>query len=238
VNTCRSSLVALTSVALVALASLAAPAVAREVAWDGRTYLPIALRPGADTRLTMPEEFDDAWEHDDEVAVTPLDPTTLIIRPRVPVIEQRLTLRGRRTGTIYLARVSTALPYAPLVVVRNAALVQQAATQISATTTVVGLLRALMRGTAPAGFRVERSERLLLDQPPYRIRARSLWRSPRLSGIVADIESTLPGRSVPVIPGNLVLRAPELGQLRAAAPERFELDATTPSTPLYLVFTP
>jgi hypothetical protein len=212
---------------------------AREVAWDGRNYLPVALRAGSDTRLVMPEEFDDAWERDAEVAVTTLDPMTLIIRPRVAAIEQRLTLRGRRTGTIYLARVSTSLPYAPLVVVRNAALTQDtAAAQVAANTSVVGLLRALIRGTAPAGFRIERSSRMLLDQPPYRIRARELWRSRRINGIVAELQSTVPGRVIPVVPANIVLRAPELGTLRAAAPERFELDAAAPSTRLVLVFMP
>ena len=113
-----------------------------------------------------------------------------------------------------------------------------AAAQVAANTSVVGLLRALIRGTAPAGFRIERTSRMLLDQPPYRIRARELWRSARINGIVAELQSTVPGRMVPVVPANIVLRAPELGTLRAAAPERFELDAAAPSTRLVLVFMP
>jgi len=221
------------------LAAAAATAGAREIAWDGRSYLPVALRAGADTRLVMPEEFDDAWERDAEVAVSTLDATTLIIRPRAASIDQRLTLRGRRSGTIYLARVSTALPYAPLLVVRNAALtLDAAAAQVDASLSITGLLRALMRGVAPAGFRVERTTRPLLDQPPYRIVARELWRSNRISGIVAEIESTVPDRTIPVVPANIVLRAPELGALRAAAPERFELGGAQSKTRLYLVFAP
>jgi len=223
--------------AVLFLALLACPprAASREIAWDGRTYLPIAVRPGADTRLVMPEEFDDAWERDSEVAVAPLDATTLIIRPRAATIDQRLTLRGRRSGTIYLARVSTSLPFTPLVVVRNPATSAEPALPDPAAS-VVDVLRALLRGVPPPGFRVDRSATILLDQPPYRLRARELWRSGRLAGIVADLESTVPGHAIQVVPANIVLRVPELGSLRAAAPDRFELDPTSPSTRLLLVF--
>ncbi|HUN92450.1 MAG TPA: hypothetical protein VMU33_10360 [Burkholderiaceae bacterium] len=222
--------------ALALLALVALGASARDVTWDGTSYLPIGLRLGSDTRLRMPEEFDDAWERDTEVAVTTLDPQTLIIRPRSDAIEQRLTLRGRRTGTLYLARASTSLPYTPLVVVRNAALVGDAATQATAALTVVGVLRSMMQGIAPAGFHVEGSSRVLLEQAPYRIVAREFWSSPRFNGIVADLASTVAGATIPVVPANIVLRAPELGTLRAAAPERFELDAASPATRLFLVF--
>lgn len=234
-----------------ALCAVCATGMPREVTWDGASYLPVPVRIGSDTRLVMPEEFDDSWERDSEVAVTSLDATTLIIRPRIAAIDQRLTLRGRRSGTLYLARVSSALPYAPLVVVRSAQLARvdapagpggagadpagDAAGAASAIS-VIGMLRAMIQGSAPAGFRVEHSTRVLLDQPPYRIVARQLWRSARISGIVADLNSTLAGRTLQVVPANLIIAIPELGTLRAAAPERYDLAPETPSTRLFLVY--
>jgi len=215
-----------------------AVAMAHEVAWNGTHYLPVPVRLGSDTRLVMPEECDDAWERDADVAVSSLDATTLIIRPRTATIEQRLTLHGRRTGTLYLARVSSALPYTPLVVVRaiQPAAPAQGAGGASSSANVVGLLRAMMLGTAPAGLRIERSARVLLDQPPYRIVARELWRSGTVSGIVAELTSTLQGRALQVVPANLVIRIPELGALRAAAPERYEIPPEAPATRLFLVY--
>ena len=109
--------------AALALAALcgAPTAHAADAVWEGSSYLQVPVRLGSDTRLVMPEAFDDAWERDAEVACTLLDSHTLIIRPRSAAIEQRLTLRGRQSGTLYLARVSSALPYTPIVTVRNGA---------------------------------------------------------------------------------------------------------------------
>jgi len=79
---------------MVALVLAATMAVARaaDIEWDGTSYLRVPVRLGSDTRLVMPEPFDDAWEHDDEISATLLDARTLIIRPRTAKIEQRLTL--------------------------------------------------------------------------------------------------------------------------------------------------
>src|SRR6266478_1128530 len=74
---------------------------AADIQWDATNYLRVPVRLGSDTRLVMPEPFDDAWEHDDEISATLLDARTLIIRPRTAKVEQRLTLRGRATGTLY-----------------------------------------------------------------------------------------------------------------------------------------
>ena len=89
-------------------------ALAADIEWDGTSYLRVPVKLGSDTRLVMPEPFDDTWEHDDEISTSLLDARTLIIRPRTAKIEQRMTLRGRESGTLYLARVSSALPYRTL----------------------------------------------------------------------------------------------------------------------------
>ena len=90
--------IALTAIFLAAAASCRLAAAAESV-WEGSAYLQVPVRLGSDTRLVMPESFDDAWERESEVACTLLDARTLIIRPRSSNIEQRLTLRGRKTGT-------------------------------------------------------------------------------------------------------------------------------------------
>ncbi len=212
---------------------------AAESDWDASSYLRVPVRLGSDTRLVMPEPFDDSWERDAEVACTLLDARTLIIRPRVGVIEQRLTLRGRKSGTLYLARVSSSLPYAPLVTVRNAAALREEAQSGRTQPTVVGLLKAMMQGNAPAGYQVMRSQRVLFDHAPYRIVAQQVWRSRRQTGILAQLSANLSGRTmpaIPIVPANIFIRIPELGTLRAMAADAFELDANHGSTRIYLVY--
>jgi hypothetical protein len=222
-------------IATLAAAQLA-PAWANDNAWDGSTYLRVPLRLGADTRLVMPEPFDDVWERDGEVACTLLDARTLIIRPRIAGIEQRLTLRGRKTGTLYLARASSSLPYVPVVTVHNVAALRDENPPGRPATTVVGLLKAMMQGTAPAGYQVQKSQRVLFDQVPYRIVAQQVWRSRRQTGILALLSTSLPGQTIPIVPANIFIRIPELGTLRALAADEFELDADHASTRVYLVY--
>lgn len=219
-----------------ALALGASPAPAADATWDGNTYLRVPVRLGSDTRLVMPEPFDDAWERDAEVGCTLLDSHTLIIRPRVADIEQRLTLRGRKTGTLYLARVSSSLPYAPIVTVHNVVPPRDESVSGRTQPTVVGLLKAMMQGNAPAGYQVLHSQRVLFDQTPYRIIARQVWRSRHQTGILAELSTTVPGQSIPIVPANLLIRIPELGRLRALAADDFELDAGHASTRVYLVY--
>ncbi len=213
----------------------AAPSQALQLSWDGAHYLKVPVQLGADTRLVMPEPFDDVWERDGEVACTLLDSQTLIIRPRVAPIEQRLTLRGHRSGSLYLARVSSALEYAPIVVVQNPAL-QREDNPNGGAPSVPGLLRSMMRGVSPPGFVIEPSARVLLDQAPYRIRALEVWRSPRLVGVLAQLDATLSGATLPVVPANILIEIPELGRLRAMAADNFELDMQHPGTRVYLVY--
>jgi hypothetical protein len=218
---------------LVCSVGLAGPS---ESVWDGSTYLRVPVRLGSDTRLIMPEPFDDAWERESEVACTLLDPHTLIIRPRASNIEQRLTLRGRHSGTIYLARVSSALPYAPIVTVRNLIGPREDGPPGRGPTTVVGLLKAMMQGTPPAGYQVQRSQRVLFDQAPYHIVAEQVWRSRHQTGILARLSTSLPGQTIPIVPANIFIRIPELGLLRAMAADEFELDAAHAATRVYLVY--
>ena len=82
------------------LAATLASVQAADIEWDGTSYLRVPVRLGSDTRLVMPEPFDDAWEHDEEISATLLDAHTLIFRPRTAKVEQRLTLRGRNSGTL------------------------------------------------------------------------------------------------------------------------------------------
>jgi len=205
-------------------------------AWDGNSYLQIPVRLGSDTRLIMPEPFDDAWERETEVSCTLLDAHTLIIRPRTSNIEQRLTLRGRKSGTLYLARVSSALGYAPIVTVRNTTGLHEETAFGRTQPTVVGLLKAMMQGTAPAGYQVQRSDRVLLDQAPYRIVAQQVWRSGQYTGILAQLSTTLAGQTIPVVPANILIRIPELGSLRAMAADSFELNAARVTTMVYIVY--
>lgn len=217
------------------LAVTAGSAPAADVEWDGTTYLRVPVRLGSDTRLVMPEPFDDAWEHDEEIAATLLDNHTLIIRPRVSKIEQRLTLRGRASGTLYLARVSSALPYAPVVVVHVKAS-GAGASESGQVLSVIALLRAMMLGTVPPGFRIEKTSRVLLDRPPYRITAEQLWQSFGQAGVIARIRSTLPQKPIPVVPANIQIQIPQLGALRAMAADDYELDAQQGNSRVYFVY--
>jgi len=207
---------------------------AADVEWDGTTYLRVPVRLGSDTRLVMPEPFDDAWEHDEEISATLLDAHTLIIRPRTDKVEQRLTLRGRSSGTLYLARVSSALPYTPLVTVHSPEAVE--GTAGSGVLTVTALLRAMMLHAVPPGFHVEKSTRVLLDQPPYRVVAEQLWQSFGQAGVIARITSTLPQRSVPIVPANIQIQIPQLGALRAMAADDYELNPSQTSSRVYIVY--
>lgn len=236
----RTALPALVQFALCMLAlSLllsTAPCRASETVWDGYTYLQVPVRAGSDTRLVMPEPFDDAWEHESEVACTLLDPRTLIIRPRSNAIDQRLTLRGKRSGTLYLAHVSSTLPYTPVVTVRNTVGGRGDSPAGRATPGVLGLLKAMMLGRAPSGYQVQHSERVLLDQAPYRVVAQEVWRSHRQTGILAQISTANPSLPIPIVPANLLIRIPEIGALRALAADEFELSANRLSTNIYLVY--
>ena len=211
-------------------------ALATEAIWDGNTYLPVPVHLGSDTRLVMPEPFDDSWEREADVACTLLDPRTLIIRPRSSTIEQRLTLRGRRTGTLYLARVSSALPYAPVITVRNGVGARGDYADGRAPTGVIALLKAMMQGHMPAGYQVQHSDRVIFDQSPYRIVAQEVWKSRRQTGILAQISTVNPGQPLSIVPANLLIRIPELGSLRALAADEFELRASRLSTNVYLVY--
>jgi hypothetical protein len=222
--------------AAVVLAAWLQPCFAIEAIWDGSTYLQVPVRLGSDTRLVMPEPFDDSWEREGDVACTLLDSHTLIIRPRGGNIEQRLTLRGRRTGTLYLARVSSALAYTPIVTVHNLAVANDETPSGRSQPGVLSLLKAMLQGHAPAGYQVQHSQRVLFDQSPYRIVAQEVWRSHRQTGIVAQISTANPTRSIPIVPANLFIRIPELGALRAMAADNFELDANRAATNVYLVY--
>jgi hypothetical protein len=222
-------------ISVLALAPAGVQAV--DIEWDGTSYLRIPVRIGSDTRLVMPEPFDDAWEHEDEVTASLLDANTLIIRPRVAKVEQRLTLRGRSSGALYLARVSSALPYTPLVVVhgstfRNAAENPESSNGLS----IAALLRAMMLGIVPHGFRAEKSSRVLLDQPPYRVVAEHLWHSFRQTGVIARVTSTLPKNTVPIVPANIQIQIPQFGPLRAMSADEYELSPEQPFSRLYIVY--
>ena len=228
--------IALAATSALAMVVSAFPCRASETVWDGYAYLQVPVRAGSDTRLVMPEPFDDSWEHESEVACTLLDPRTLIIRPRSNAIEQRLTLRGKRSGTLYLAHVSSSLPYTPVVTVRNSVAGRGEAPGARTTPGVLGLLKAMMLGRAPAGYQVQHSERVLFDQAPYRVVAQEVWRSHRQTGILAQISTANPSLPVPIVPANLLIRIPEIGALRALAADEFELSPNRLSTNIYLVY--
>jgi hypothetical protein len=227
--------IAIRAMVVAVLAAVLTRVEAAEALWDGTNYLRVPVKLGADTRLVMPEPFDDAWEHDEEISASLLDSHTLIIRPRTGRIEQRLTLRGRNTGTLYLARVSSALPYAPVVTV-HAPTIGGGASETGNGLSVTALLRAMMLGTIPAGFRVEKTSRVLLDQPPYKVTAEQLWQSFAQAGVIARVTSSLPQRIVPIVPPNIQIQLPQLGSLRAMAADDYELGPGQPASRLYIVY--
>jgi len=204
--------------------------------WDGVHYIPVPVRLGSDTRLVMPEPFDDSWERDSDVSCSLLDARTLIIRPRKPHIEQRLTLRGRTSGSLYLARVSDSLPYVPIVRVS----VREPSTEGTGsgrdTTDVIQFLKSMMSARVPAGTTVSKSERVLIDQPPYRMTAEEVWKNGPETGIFVRIDATSPANALPIVPANFVVRIPELGSLRAMSADFFELSPRRTSTRAYLVY--
>jgi hypothetical protein len=217
------------------LAAVLTAAQAVDIEWDGTSYLRVPVRLGSDTRLVMPEPFDDAWERDEEISATLLDAYTLIIRPRSARIEQRLTLRGRNSGTLYLARVSSELPFSPVVTVHSPN-VAGSAPESSGKLSITALLRAMMLGAVPPGFRVEKSSRLLIDQAPYRVVAEQVWQSFSQTGVIARITSTLPQRKVPIVPANIQIHIPQLGALRAMAADDYELGPEQASSRIYIVY--
>jgi hypothetical protein len=208
---------------------------ATDIEWDGTSYLRLPVKHGSDTRLVMPEPFDDAWEHDEEISATLLDSYTLIIRPRTENVEQRLTLRGRNSGTLYLARVSSTLPFSPVVTV-HAPSIGGISCQSGGRLSITAVLRAMMLGTVPPGFRIEKSSRVLVDEAPYRVVAEQLWQSFGQAGVIARITSTVPQRVVPVIPTNIQIHLPQLGALRAMAADDYELTPNQPSSRVYIVY--
>jgi hypothetical protein len=207
-----------------------------DIEWDGTSYLRVPVKLGSDTRLVMPEPFDDAWEHDEEISASLLDARTLIIRPRTAKIEQRLTLRGRTSGTLYLARISSALPYSPVVVVHGSNPRGGTPFEPGNGLSVTALIRAMMLGTAPPGFRVEKTSRLLLDEAPYRVVAEQLWQSFNQAGVIARVTSTLAQRTVPIVPASIQIQFPQLGALRAMAADEYELTPEQPSSRIYVVY--
>jgi hypothetical protein len=217
------------------LAATLASVQAADIEWEGTSYLRVPVKLGSDTRLVMPEPFDDAWEHDEEISASLLDARTLIIRPRTAKIEQRLTLRGRDSGTLYLARVSSALPYTPVVTV-HAPNLGGAASDSGARLSVLALLRAMMLRAVPPGFRVEKTSRVLLDQPPYKVTAEQLWQSFGQAGVIARVTSTLPQKAIPIVPANIQIQIPQLGALRALAADDYELGPEQPSSRIYIVY--
>jgi hypothetical protein len=223
------------SLAASILASAVVSVQAADIEWTGTSYLRVPVKFGSDTRLVMPEAFDDAWEHDEEISATLLDSYTLIIRPRTQTVEQRLTLRGHKTGTLYLARVSTALPYSPVVTV-HAATTAGSAPESGGRLSITALLRAMMLGAVPPGFRVEKTSRVLVDHAPYRVVAEQLWQSFGQAGVIARITSTLPQRTVPVVPVNIQIQIPQLGSLRAMAADDYELGPEQTSSQIYIVY--
>ena len=217
------------------LAAALASVQAADIEWDGTSYLRVPVKLGSDTRLVMPEPFDDAWEHDEEISASLLDAYTLIIRPRTSKVEQRLTLRGRTSGTLYLARVSSALPYSPVVTV-HAPAIAGSTPEPGGRLSITALLRAMMLGAVPPGFRVEKSSAVLLDQAPYRVVAEQLWHSFGQAGVIARVTSTLPQHTVPIVPANIQIQIPQLGALRAMAADDYELSPQHTSSRIYIVY--
>jgi hypothetical protein len=94
----------------------------------------------------------------------------------------------------------------------------------------------MMLRAVPPGFRIERTSRVLLDQPPYKVVAEQVWQSFGQAGVIARVTSTLPQKTIPIVPANIQIQIPALGSLRALAADDYELGPEHTSSLIYIVY--
>lgn len=210
---------------------------ATDLIWDGKTYLNIGLRLGADTAIVFPEPVEISAENPSafEEVESNTDARILAVRP-LTAQEQRVTFIGTQTKTVYLARFSTREGFSPLYRIQSKVADQQARTERASQTTPASLMRAMMADTIPPGFERRPLVQPLLSGPEYKIVSTEIVESPRMTGLIVTISLNASVASALVRPGDISIQIPSLGQVRMMGADRWDLDADSRTTTGYFVF--
>ena len=237
---------------LMAAMVVAATAHSRDVAWDGKTYIPVGLKLGSDLALTFPEpvytsaEIPDAFSQEDFGD----DGRTYIITAKRDV-EQRVFFKGQTTGTIYIARFSNKLPYAPTVNVVTPSTQSATAAKAGSSTqgtaqgpaeptstkqAISSLMRSMMQGNAPQGYDRSNASYLILDAGAFTITAQEVWQTNKITGVIVKIRKSDSVEQVKVHPADIQINAAQLGDLRMFGADRWDLTTWSPQVAGYLIF--
>jgi hypothetical protein len=211
---------------------------ATDLIWDGRTYLDIGLRLGADTSVVFPEPVEMSAEVPTAFSMvsSTTDERILSIRP-LQLQEQRVTFIGTKTKTIYLARFSTRASYSPLFRIKDATAVEAARVVATAKLTPSGLMKALMAGQPVNGITTRQHKQEIVVGPEYRITATEIWETPSMTGVIGTLILQPEIHSTTVRPGDISLKIPAFGSYRMMGADRWDLDRDMPGTTVYFVFT-
>ncbi|MDT8992869.1 hypothetical protein RQP54_18490 [Curvibacter sp. APW13] len=211
---------------------------ATDLVWDGKTYLDIGLRMGADTSVVFPEPVEMSAEITSafSMVTSTTDERILSIRP-LQLQEQRVTFIGTKTKTIYLARFSTRAPYSPLYRVKDGTAIEAARVAATAKLSPTGMMKALMGGQPINGVSTRQHKQEIVVGPEYRIMATEIWESPTITGVIGTLVLRPEIQSTTVRPGDISLKIPAFGNLRMMGADRWDLDRDVPSTTVYFVFT-
>lgn len=221
---------------------------AKDVVWDGKTYVPVGLKIGSDLALTFPEpvftsaEIPDAFGQEDFGD----DGRTYIISAKRDV-EQRVFFKGQTTGTIYIAKFSHKLAYSPTITIVNqaspaaqlggkGAFAPGSSVDTPTKQALSTLMRSMMQGTAPQGYERTNAGYQILDAGAFTITAQEVWQSQKVTGIVVKIKKSDNVDQVKVHPADIQINASQLGDLRMFGADRWDLNSSSPQVAGYLIF--
>lgn len=209
-----------------------------DLVWDGKTYLDIGLRIGADTSVVFPEAVEMSAEVPTafSMVTSTSDERILSIRP-LQLQEQRVTFIGTKSKTIYLARFSTRATYAPLYRIKDATAVEAARVAASAKLTPSSMMKAMMGGQPFNGMTTRQHKQDVVAGPEYRIVSTEIWESPSITGVIATLTLRPEVQSTTVRPSDISLKIPAFGSYRMMGADRWDLDRDVPTTTVYFVFT-
>lgn len=222
--------------ALAVVTSIAAQAT--DLVWDGKTYLDIGLRLGADTSLVFPESVEMSAEVPSAFSMvsSTTDERILSIRP-LQLHEQRVTFIGTKSKTIYLARFSTRASYSPIFRIKDGTAIEAARVAATTKLTPSGLMKSLMAGQPINGVTTRQHNQEIVAGPEYRITATEIWESPSMTGVIGTLTLQPEVHKTTVRPGDISLKIPAFGSLRMMGADRWDMDGDMPSTAVYFVFT-
>jgi hypothetical protein len=227
---------------------------AKDLMWDGKTYLPVGLALHSDVALTFPEPVYTSEEVPGAFTQVDFgdDGRTFIITP-LKAVEQRVFFRGSTTGTIYIAKFSHKTPYAPIVNIVNAPSPASTTKAAASTQTpqfravpntnettprqsITLLMRAMMQGIPLQGYERAAVDQLVLDAGGYKITAQETWSTNRVTGLVVKIAKSPNVPAVKVHPADIQINSAKLGDLRMFGADRWELSSESPQVLGYMIF--